>query len=171
MGLKVALPIGVFTGLAVFVPYLGFGLGLIMGLLAAKKLVDAVGGIVLFPTTTGGCGSSLPVTFRDFAGFDGVGGHVDFELSNVYVAGGTNWRTDKYGEPTPGTVGYKGLNEAGCGLVAASLGPDSKPQFASGLGMMRTLFPARNSMNTPSVVQHVTGCQAWNWDWTPPNDR
>lgn len=33
-GLDLALPIGVFTGLAVFVPYLGFGLGLIMATLA-----------------------------------------------------------------------------------------------------------------------------------------
>jgi len=33
-GLELALPIGVFTGLAVFVPYLGFGLGLILALLA-----------------------------------------------------------------------------------------------------------------------------------------
>ena len=34
-GLDLALPIGVFTGLAVFVPYLGFGLGLLLALLAA----------------------------------------------------------------------------------------------------------------------------------------
>jgi predicted PurR-regulated permease PerM len=34
-GLKLALPIGVFTGLAVFVPYLGYGLGLLLALLAA----------------------------------------------------------------------------------------------------------------------------------------
>jgi predicted PurR-regulated permease PerM len=33
-GLDLAIPIGVFTGLAVFVPYLGFGLGLILALLA-----------------------------------------------------------------------------------------------------------------------------------------
>lgn len=33
-GLDLALPIGVFTGLAVFVPYLGFGLGLILATLA-----------------------------------------------------------------------------------------------------------------------------------------
>lgn len=33
-GLDLALPIGVFTGLAVFVPYLGFGLGLMLALLA-----------------------------------------------------------------------------------------------------------------------------------------
>lgn len=33
-GLDLALPIGVFTGLAVFVPYLGFGLGLVMAILA-----------------------------------------------------------------------------------------------------------------------------------------
>ncbi|MBM3387857.1 MAG: AI-2E family transporter, partial [Betaproteobacteria bacterium] len=34
-GLDLALPIGVFTGLAVFVPYLGYGLGLSLALLAA----------------------------------------------------------------------------------------------------------------------------------------
>jgi len=33
-GLDLALPIGVFTGLAVFVPYLGFGTGLLLALLA-----------------------------------------------------------------------------------------------------------------------------------------
>ena len=33
-GLELAWPIGVFTGLAVFVPYLGFGLGLLLALLA-----------------------------------------------------------------------------------------------------------------------------------------
>lgn len=34
-GFDLALPVGVFTGLAVFIPYLGFGLGLVMALLAA----------------------------------------------------------------------------------------------------------------------------------------
>jgi predicted PurR-regulated permease PerM len=33
-GLDLALPIGVFTGLAMFIPYLGFGFGLVMALLA-----------------------------------------------------------------------------------------------------------------------------------------
>jgi predicted PurR-regulated permease PerM len=33
-GLELALPIGIFTGLAIFVPYLGFGLGLILATLA-----------------------------------------------------------------------------------------------------------------------------------------
>ena len=33
-GLELALPIGVFTGLAVFVPYVGFGVGLLLALLA-----------------------------------------------------------------------------------------------------------------------------------------
>jgi len=33
-GLELALPIGVFTGLAVFVPYLGFGVGLVLAVLA-----------------------------------------------------------------------------------------------------------------------------------------
>ncbi len=43
-GLDLALPIGVFTGLAMFVPYLGFGLGLIMAILA---------GFLQFSATTG----------------------------------------------------------------------------------------------------------------------
>jgi predicted PurR-regulated permease PerM len=33
-GLDLALPIGVFTGLAIFVPYVGFGIGLVLALLA-----------------------------------------------------------------------------------------------------------------------------------------
>jgi len=33
-GLELALPIGIFTGLAVFVPYVGFGLGLILATVA-----------------------------------------------------------------------------------------------------------------------------------------
>lgn len=46
-GLKLALPIGVFTGLAVFVPYLGFGLGLVLGLLAALLQFQALGGVLV----------------------------------------------------------------------------------------------------------------------------
>ncbi|GLS15225.1 AI-2E family transporter [Hydrogenophaga electricum] len=44
-GLDLALPIGVFTGLAVFVPYLGFGLGLVLGLLAALLEFQSVWGV------------------------------------------------------------------------------------------------------------------------------
>ncbi|GAA6141862.1 AI-2E family transporter [Hydrogenophaga sp. 5NK40-0174] len=47
VGLKLALPIGVFTGLAVFIPYLGFGLGLILGLLAAVLQFQSVMGIAM----------------------------------------------------------------------------------------------------------------------------
>jgi len=43
-GLDLALPIGVFTGLAVAIPYVGFGLGLVMALLA---------GFLEFATQTG----------------------------------------------------------------------------------------------------------------------
>jgi predicted PurR-regulated permease PerM len=43
-GLDLALPIGVFTGLAVAIPYLGFGLGLVLALLA---------GFLEFSTQTG----------------------------------------------------------------------------------------------------------------------
>lgn len=34
-GFELAVPVGVFTGLAVFIPYLGFGLGLVLALIAA----------------------------------------------------------------------------------------------------------------------------------------
>lgn len=34
-GLELAVPVGVFTGMAVFIPYLGFGLGLVLALLTA----------------------------------------------------------------------------------------------------------------------------------------
>jgi predicted PurR-regulated permease PerM len=43
-GLDLALPIGVFTGLAVFVPYLGFGLGLLLACLSGLLQFSAVGG-------------------------------------------------------------------------------------------------------------------------------
>ncbi|MEW6694647.1 sporulation integral membrane protein YtvI [Tepidimonas thermarum] len=47
VGLKLALPIGVFTGLAVFVPYLGFGLGLVLALLAAVLQFQSLTGVLL----------------------------------------------------------------------------------------------------------------------------
>jgi predicted PurR-regulated permease PerM len=47
VGLKLALPIGVFTGLAVFVPYLGFGLGLVLGVLAAALQFQDLTGVLL----------------------------------------------------------------------------------------------------------------------------
>lgn len=48
-GFKLALPIGVFTGLAVCIPYLGFGLGLLLALLAGLLQFAAAGEGVLQP--------------------------------------------------------------------------------------------------------------------------
>lgn len=48
-GFKLALPIGVFTGLAVCIPYLGFGLGLLLALLAGVLQFAAAGEGVLLP--------------------------------------------------------------------------------------------------------------------------
>jgi predicted PurR-regulated permease PerM len=53
VGLKLALPIGVFTGLAVFVPYLGYGLGLVLALLAAALQFQALPGVVLVAVVYG----------------------------------------------------------------------------------------------------------------------
>jgi fibro-slime domain-containing protein len=115
-----------------------------------------------------GCGSILPVTFRDFRGNSETGGHEDFELSKLYPAGGTWEGSDRYGDPA-GSQGYMGVNEAGCEIVNPVLGTDSKPVFKHGRGYMRTLNPAERS---PGVIQEVASCASdlnWNWDWTPPN--
>lgn len=66
VGLKLALPIGVFTGLAVFVPYLGFGLGLVMGLLAALLQFQSLLGVALVGVVyaIGQVGESLYLTPR-----------------------------------------------------------------------------------------------------------
>lgn len=44
-GLDLALPIGIFTGLAIFVPYLGFGVGLVLALFAGLLEFSATQGI------------------------------------------------------------------------------------------------------------------------------
>lgn len=117
-----------------------------------------------------GCSPILPVTFRDFRASGETGGHQDFELSEIYTAGGSNWPSGEYGEGNlKGNAAYKGLNEAGCGLIATTLDTNSKPSFASGLGQKRELSPQRNEGNNPPVLQGVTGCVPWDWGWTPPN--
>lgn len=46
-GLDVALPVGIITGLLVIVPYLGFGLGLILALVAALLQFDGLQGVII----------------------------------------------------------------------------------------------------------------------------
>ena len=46
VGFELALPIGVFTGLAVAIPYVGFGLGLVLALLAALLQFGSLGGVL-----------------------------------------------------------------------------------------------------------------------------
>ena len=53
VGLNLALPIGVFTGLAVFVPYLGFGVGLVLALLAALLEFQTALGVALVAAVYG----------------------------------------------------------------------------------------------------------------------
>lgn len=45
-GLDLALPIGVFTGLAIFVPYVGFGVGLVLATLAGLLEFSATSGVM-----------------------------------------------------------------------------------------------------------------------------
>jgi predicted PurR-regulated permease PerM len=46
-GLDLALPVGIFTGMAVFIPYLGFGLGLLLALLTALLQFSSGYGLVM----------------------------------------------------------------------------------------------------------------------------
>ena len=46
VGLEFAIPVGLITGLLVFIPYVGFGLGLILGMLAALTQFSAAGPIL-----------------------------------------------------------------------------------------------------------------------------
>jgi len=52
-GFDLALPVGVFTGLAVAIPYVGFGLGLVMALLAALLQFGTLGGVLAVATIYG----------------------------------------------------------------------------------------------------------------------
>ena len=45
-GFDLALPLGVFTGLAIFIPYIGFGLGLALALLAGMLEFASLHGLV-----------------------------------------------------------------------------------------------------------------------------
>ncbi|WP_088281571.1 AI-2E family transporter [Ideonella sp. A 288] len=46
-GFDLALPVGVFTGLAIAIPYVGFGIGLLMALLAALLQFGTLGGVLV----------------------------------------------------------------------------------------------------------------------------
>jgi predicted PurR-regulated permease PerM len=52
-GLDLALPIGVFTGLAVFVPYLGFGIGLILAVLAGLLQFASIKAVIMVAVVFG----------------------------------------------------------------------------------------------------------------------
>jgi predicted PurR-regulated permease PerM len=52
-GLELALPIGVFTGLAMFVPYVGFGIGLILALLAGLLQFASVKAFIMIAVVYG----------------------------------------------------------------------------------------------------------------------
>ena len=52
-GFELALPVGVFTGLAIFIPYLGFGLGLLLALLAGVLQFAGWYGVVVVAVVYG----------------------------------------------------------------------------------------------------------------------
>ncbi len=65
-GFDLALPVGVFTGLAIFIPYLGFGLGLLLALLAGVLQFASWYGVVAVAVVygIGQLGESLFLTPR-----------------------------------------------------------------------------------------------------------
>jgi predicted PurR-regulated permease PerM len=52
-GLDLALPIGIFTGLAMFIPYLGFGIGLILAVLAGLLQFVSIKALVMVTVVYG----------------------------------------------------------------------------------------------------------------------
>lgn len=52
-GLELALPIGLFTGLAMFIPYVGFGIGLVLALVAGFLEFQSVKALVMVATVYG----------------------------------------------------------------------------------------------------------------------
>ena len=52
-GLDLAVPIGIFTGLAMFVPYLGFGVGMILGALAGAMQFASIKVLVMLAVVFG----------------------------------------------------------------------------------------------------------------------
>jgi len=46
-GFTVALPVGIITGLLIFIPYIGFGVGLVLALIASVLQFDGIQGLVL----------------------------------------------------------------------------------------------------------------------------
>jgi predicted PurR-regulated permease PerM len=52
-GLDLALPIGVFTGLAIFVPYVGFGVGLVLALLAGLLEFASIKAVIMVAVVYG----------------------------------------------------------------------------------------------------------------------
>ncbi|HEX2544391.1 MAG TPA: AI-2E family transporter [Ramlibacter sp.] len=52
-GLELAVPIGVFTGLAMFVPYIGFGIGLVLALVAGVLEFASLKALVMVGTVYG----------------------------------------------------------------------------------------------------------------------
>src|SRR5215216_7426478 len=92
------------------------------GSVGSAPAADGGTGSLAPPTGTGGtvpdllpipsepmkeCQAVLELTIRDF-----TPAHPDFES-------------------------YNGLNDIGCGMVAPTLGPDTKPIFSSGIGTMK----------------------------------
>ncbi len=58
-GLDLALPIGVFTGLAIFVPYIGFGLGLLLAAMAGFLQFQLAGTVLLMLLLVYGLGQLI----------------------------------------------------------------------------------------------------------------
>ena len=52
-GLDLALPIGIFTGVAMFIPYVGFGIGMLLGLLAGLLQFASIKALVMVAVVFG----------------------------------------------------------------------------------------------------------------------
>jgi fibro-slime domain-containing protein len=113
------------------------------------------------------CAAALPVTYRDFKGYNETGGHIDFEISAQNIIG-------------PDNMVYKGWNDVGCELVNRQLGPDQKPVFYSGpadagttglmirpgVGRQQRKYTGPGCWPSTSGVCYIGTCASW--EFNPP---
>lgn len=98
-----------------------------------------------------GCGTVLPVTFRDFNAYGQPGGHDDFEASARGV------------KNSDGSL-FQGWNDIGCGLVEPMLGADKKPRAFAGTPDVNDGITLPGLVGKQRrVVDMGPGC------WTPAN--
>lgn len=114
--------------------------------------VGSGGGGTVGPGDT--CGAELPVTYRDFQAYPA---HPDFEVSAKEIR-------DNNGDI------YKGWNDAGCGMVMATLDPSRKPILFTGTPQQNGGLNVKFGLGERQRVVEGPGCWKSSGDFDPLDD-